>query len=163
MKHWPIVFVLIAALVAGLWSAGNGSGHTTSSGRIKYYQDSMHPSVKSDKPGRCPICGMDLSPIYEGDSTSSNTAALVTLSKEAVTVANVASEVVHRRDVQKLIRVSGILEAQESRTAVVAAPAGGRIDYIGVEHPGMTIQEGGTLARILFLGPGHPNYEKVRK
>lgn len=25
-----------------------------------YYTCPMHPDVKSDKPGSCPICGMDL-------------------------------------------------------------------------------------------------------
>jgi YHS domain-containing protein len=25
-----------------------------------YYTCSMHPQIKQDKPGKCPICGMDL-------------------------------------------------------------------------------------------------------
>jgi Cu(I)/Ag(I) efflux system membrane fusion protein len=29
-----------------------------------YYTCPMHPSVKSDKPGSCPICGMALVPVY---------------------------------------------------------------------------------------------------
>ena len=33
--------------------------------RIRCYQSPMHPWVKSDKPGQCTICGMDLVPIYE--------------------------------------------------------------------------------------------------
>jgi hypothetical protein len=27
---------------------------------VKIYSFSMHPEVKSDKPGKCPKCGMDL-------------------------------------------------------------------------------------------------------
>ena len=27
----------------------------------------MHPWIKSDKPGRCTICGMELTPVYEGE------------------------------------------------------------------------------------------------
>ncbi|HBE02443.1 MAG TPA: copper ABC transporter, partial [Spirochaetia bacterium] len=39
----------------------NHAGHEqksvkTESG-IEYFTCSMHPSVKSDKPGKCPICG----------------------------------------------------------------------------------------------------------
>ena len=34
--------------------------------RILLYQSPMHPWVKSDKPGQCTVCGMDLVPIYEG-------------------------------------------------------------------------------------------------
>jgi membrane fusion protein, copper/silver efflux system len=36
--------------------------------KVLYYQCSMHPEVKSDKPGKCPICGMDLNPIYAEES-----------------------------------------------------------------------------------------------
>jgi RND family efflux transporter MFP subunit len=37
---------------------------STSERKILYWQCSMHPEVKSDKPGKCPICGMDLVPVY---------------------------------------------------------------------------------------------------
>ena len=36
--------------------------------KILYYQSAMHPWIKSDKPGKCPICGMNLVPIYEGEA-----------------------------------------------------------------------------------------------
>lgn len=32
---------------------------------ILYWTCGMHPSVKSDKPGKCPICSMDLIPVYK--------------------------------------------------------------------------------------------------
>src|SRR5512135_2736078 len=32
--------------------------------QIKYWQCPMHPQVIRDKPGKCPICGMDLVPVY---------------------------------------------------------------------------------------------------
>jgi hypothetical protein len=31
---------------------------------VAYYTCPMHPSVKSDKPGSCPVCGMGLQPVY---------------------------------------------------------------------------------------------------
>lgn len=32
---------------------------------IDYWTCSMHPSVRADKPGKCPLCGMDLIPVYK--------------------------------------------------------------------------------------------------
>ncbi|MBI5573048.1 MAG: efflux RND transporter periplasmic adaptor subunit [Elusimicrobia bacterium] len=34
---------------------------------ILYWTCSMHPQVRSDKPGKCPICAMTLIPIYKGE------------------------------------------------------------------------------------------------
>jgi hypothetical protein len=91
---------------------------------------------------------MELTAIQDGNSASSDSAALVTLSSSAVTIAHVAAEPVLRRDIHRTIRVAGIMEALETRTAVVAAPAGGRVDFIAVDHPGMEIQQGETLVRL---------------
>lgn len=33
--------------------------------KIDYWTCSMHPSVRSDKPGKCPLCGMALIPVYK--------------------------------------------------------------------------------------------------
>jgi hypothetical protein len=33
---------------------------TAETAQAYYYTCSMHPEVRSDKPGKCPICGMDL-------------------------------------------------------------------------------------------------------
>ena len=33
--------------------------------KILYYTCPMHPSVKADKPGACPICGMNLVPVND--------------------------------------------------------------------------------------------------
>lgn len=41
--------------------------------KILYYTCPMHPSVKSDKPGNCPYCGMSLEPVY-GDSNATTNA-----------------------------------------------------------------------------------------
>jgi len=43
-----------------LWAADTASaGH-----KILYYTCPMHPSVKANQPGACPICGMHLGPVY---------------------------------------------------------------------------------------------------
>ena len=73
MKTFLTFFLIIAALAAGWFLRGNFGGasmnaaSSTSERKVLYYQSAMHPWVKSDKPGRCTICGMELTPVYEGD------------------------------------------------------------------------------------------------
>ena len=44
----------------------SGSTPVKSSPGIAYYTCSMHPSIHSPVPGKCPICGMDLIPVTSG-------------------------------------------------------------------------------------------------
>lgn len=41
----------------------SNEGHATGSGEVDYYTCTMHPSVKQQEPGECPICAMDLVPV----------------------------------------------------------------------------------------------------
>jgi membrane fusion protein, copper/silver efflux system len=52
----------------GSGKSGSQAITETDKRKVLYYQCSMHPDVKSDKPGKCPICGMDLNPIYAEES-----------------------------------------------------------------------------------------------
>jgi hypothetical protein len=40
--------------------------------KILYYTCPMHPSVKADKPGSCPICGITLEAVYESTNAATN-------------------------------------------------------------------------------------------
>ena len=39
-------------------------------GDVEYYTCTMHPSVKSKDPGKCPICSMDLVPVMKKDASA---------------------------------------------------------------------------------------------
>ena len=70
MKTKTILIIVLAGIIGGgvLWLAPHRSwaaATTSASRKILYYTCPMHPSVKSDKPGACPICGMNLVPVYD--------------------------------------------------------------------------------------------------
>jgi len=48
------------------------SQDNTTGKKILYYTCSMHPSVKSDKPGNCPYCGMGLEAVYADDDATNS-------------------------------------------------------------------------------------------
>jgi membrane fusion protein, copper/silver efflux system len=69
------MLLIIIALAAGtayifrgrlesIWKPRGAQSPKPGERKVLYYQCSMHPEVKSDKPGKCPICGMDLNPVH---------------------------------------------------------------------------------------------------
>ena len=115
---------------------------------IILYQCSMHPWVKSDSPGKCTICGMDLSPVSDARSGPA-AGGVVSLSQNNITVLNVQSEAVRRQPLERVIRVAGTLEPVNSRVFVISAPAAGRIASLDVDYVGAEVQAGQAVMSLL--------------
>jgi Cu(I)/Ag(I) efflux system membrane fusion protein len=65
LKTIVVLAVMIAAAALIGAACSRSSGDSAPAGqKVAYYTCSMHPSVKSDKPGSCSICGMALTPVY---------------------------------------------------------------------------------------------------
>ena len=67
-----LAFVIVGACC----STSSNASAPASVQTVAYYTCPMHPSVKSDKPGSCPVCGMELQPVYtNAPSSATNDAA----------------------------------------------------------------------------------------
>jgi hypothetical protein len=78
MKTKMVLIVAMAALLGAgaMWSAQRPLQSTTAGDlKILYYACPMHPKIKYDKPGDCPICGMKLQPVYAGAANTNAPAA----------------------------------------------------------------------------------------
>jgi YHS domain-containing protein len=77
MKLKTIVVLSVAAvalIIGGTACSHSPKESAPASGQtIAYYTCPMHPSVRSDKPGSCPVCGMELQPVY-GNGIATNNA-----------------------------------------------------------------------------------------
>src|ERR1700730_2294162 len=67
MKIGSIFLKVILALViiVGISSCTKPGGTTVADSNVDYYTCTMHPSVHSKTPGKCPICSMDLVPVLK--------------------------------------------------------------------------------------------------
>jgi membrane fusion protein, copper/silver efflux system len=135
----------------GLWLKAMSRSASHPGAPVAFYQDSMHPWIKSSQPGKCTICGMELTPIYEGQNGAAVPPNVVPLSSNSISVLNVQTEIAGPRQVGYTVHVAGTLEANEEKKTVVAAPAAGRIDDLLVRYAGVDVHEGDRL--VTFYSP----------
>jgi Cu(I)/Ag(I) efflux system membrane fusion protein len=108
---------------------------------------SMHPQIRKDAPGKCPICAMDLISVKEsgGVKLDSNT---VHFSEEAAELANVATSIVSSQKPNKEVRLYGKVQADERLLQNQVAHIGGRIEKLMVNFTGESVKKGQLLAMI---------------
>ncbi|BBO17475.1 conserved hypothetical protein [Candidatus Brocadia pituitae] len=115
--------------------------------KILYWTCGMHPSVKMDKPGKCPICAMDLVPVYEKGAGAEEEGALATieLSERARKLAGVKTDVIGYRSLTKDIYTVGLIDYDERLMALVSAWIPGRIDRLFVDFTGTEVMKGESM------------------
>ncbi|MBX3748289.1 MAG: efflux RND transporter periplasmic adaptor subunit [Verrucomicrobiae bacterium] len=151
-----LAILLTAALVgpAAWWSARRlAQSHDAlpAAGgpkRVLFYQSAMHPWIKSDTPGKCTICGMELTPVFEGDASPDLEPGMVSLPSNSITVIHVRSTSIHRGPLVRHLRVAGTLEPDETRRRLLPAYVAGRIEHLHVNFTGASVTAGQPLARI---------------
>ena len=87
---WMLMIALMATAGAGaLWITADrafADGNATTSRKVLYYTCPMHPSVRADKAGACPVCGMNLVPVYDAESVTNSPPTTVNTNEPAETV-----------------------------------------------------------------------------
>jgi len=108
---------------------------------------SMHPQIRSDKPGKCPICSMDLIPLDTYNDTNESRLQ-VKLSETAQKLAEIETSKVVREAAFAEIELSGKLETDETTSAKIVAHFPGRIEKLYADFTGMKVAKGMHLAEI---------------
>ena len=159
-----IPILLVAALAAGggwLYKAGwfdkDGHGHSRLEHKVQLWTCSMHPFIVKDKPGTCPICGMELIKKIEGAAGGEMTAEQkqqadmlghVSLSPTQRVMANVATVAVKQTALNKEINAVGIVQFDQARQAKVTAWIAGRIDQLHVNKVGDIVSKDKPVAEV---------------
>ncbi len=137
----------------GVRHSASGIGNpsqASASGAPLFYQSPMHPWIKSDKPGKCTICGMDLVPVYSGDKGLDSGAGqgLVTLGTNSVQAIHVATSEAVRRPLTHTLRFAGTIDDDDTRHRILSAYVDARIERLHVNYQGAEVTEGQPLATI---------------
>lgn len=123
--------------------------HNENAATETIYTCSMHPQIKSDKPGLCPICGMELVPmnspkLNENDVNPNE----IYMSEAALALASVETTVVKKGIPEKQVHLLGKIKADETKISTLTARFGGRIEKLFVNYTGQKVNEGQKMAKI---------------
>ena len=116
--------------------------------KIRFYQSPMHPWIQSDQPGRCTICGMELTPVYEGDAGAALDGPAIVLGTNAIQLIHLETAEVTRGPLERTLRLSGTIDDDDTRHRVVSAQVAGRIERLAVNRVGQEIRAGDPLLTL---------------
>ncbi|MHC4603125.1 MAG: efflux RND transporter periplasmic adaptor subunit, partial [Planctomycetota bacterium] len=110
---------------------------------------SMDPQIIRDKPGDCPICGMDLVPM-PGDLVADTGLRELVISEEAAKLMEIQTTPVERKFVTAEIRMVGKIDYDETRVKNITAwvPGRSRIDRLFVDFTGITVRKGDHMVEL---------------
>jgi Cu(I)/Ag(I) efflux system membrane fusion protein len=148
--------ILITALLAagGTWFALQKLSPTSTPSTVSaerkpaFYQSAMHPWIKSDKPGRCTICGMELTPVYPGEKGFDATGGgnTVALTQTQIQVLHVQTAEAKIQPLARTLQVAGVIDDDATRHRILSAYVDGRVEKLHVNYMGAEVDAGQPLA-----------------
>lgn len=121
--------------------------HSTVEAKKQIWTCSMHPEIKMDKPGKCPLCAMDLILLNQNSETQTDSDA-IHFTVGAAELANVSTTPVTRSFPAKEVRLYGKVQVDERLLQNQVAHVAGRIEKLCVGFTGETVAKGQLIAII---------------
>ncbi|MFY0698126.1 MAG: efflux RND transporter periplasmic adaptor subunit [Balneola sp.] len=119
--------------------------HTDEKGNV-IYSCSMHPSVRQNEPGDCPICGMEL--IEVNDNSTGGNPNELTMSLAAMKLAEIETSLVRMDNPVSTTYLPGKVTVDERELSKIPAHFHGRIEKLYVNFTGEYISKGQKIARV---------------
>jgi membrane fusion protein, copper/silver efflux system len=111
--------------------------------KTQTYTCPMHPQIVQDKPGTCPICGMDLVPFDK-----SNTSETLMLGEDQKALANITTITIGVNELNEFKQLNGRLAVNPEQTEYVSSRVPGRIEQLYVRETGVMVKKGQALYKI---------------
>lgn len=155
--NYTNLIVLVVGFLIG-WLVFGGNNHSTQElpgnhsledhKASEVWTCSMHPQIREDGPGSCPICGMDLIPVESDDTDDDAAQFTVKLSNAAMKIAEVSMASIEKKAPYKEVYLPGKVMADERRISELTARYPGRIEKLMVNFTGQKVRKGQVLAKI---------------
>ena len=146
-----VATLLIGIAIGGVFFRNSSSeehNHSTSVESInEVWTCSMHPHVRKNEAGECPICGMDLIPVNSMENSEGNPME-VKMSPTAMQLANVQTAIVTKEKPIKEIKLNGKVQVNERTVSSQTSHISGRIEKLLINTTGEYMSKGQIVAFV---------------
>lgn len=147
---------LLVGLVLGYLIFGRNHQHESSTAGTESgtaattYTCSMHPQIRQQEPGICPICEMDLTPM---NASASSDPLVMEMSEDAIRLADIQTTAVGQgQSAGKKLSLSGKIQPDERAISTQVAHIPGRIERLFITFTGEQVRKGQAVA-LMYSPP----------
>jgi len=145
-SNWrnKITILFLLLLVAAACNKNDHAEHADT------YTCPMHPTVISDRPGTCPVCGMDLvrkARAGEEVEITEDLSRLIKSPNESV-VASIKTTKGEYKTVSISLEAQGIVTYDTRKIYTIPARIGGRLEKVYLKYPFQQVRKGQKVAEI---------------
>ncbi len=143
--------ILVIGIILGWLLFGGGDkkaeNHNLADAEIEQiWTCSMHPQIRKNESGLCPICGMDLIPLETSNEGSDPNS--YQMSENAMKLSNITTMTIGKSNANKEIRLNGKVQIDERNAYSQSTHIPGRIEQIFINFTGEKIVRGQALATV---------------
>lgn len=140
-----LIIIVFASLLPAVLITGckDEKPRKDADGQKQTYTCPMHPQIIQDKPGTCPICGMDLV-LFDRNNTDPS----LMLNESQQILANISTVIIGNAALSNNKQLNGRIVADPSQTSVISSRVAGRIETLYVRETGVSVTKGQPLYKI---------------
>ncbi len=145
-----LILVLGIVLGSTLFSSKNQTEkthhHVQDQVKASVWTCSMHPQIRKDESGNCPICGMELIPASQMSDDIDLDA--IRMSKTARQLAKVETTTIGEQNPNSNLNFSGRLEINQNETQSISANFKARIEKLYINEEGEAVNKNQIIAEL---------------
>lgn len=136
---------IIIAITAILFFVSCKSKNEVPQDADTYYTCSMDPQVVEYKPGKCPICKMDLTPVKKKIGESKDE---LQLSEQQIQLGNIQTDTIRNGTIGDQLVLTATLNFDQMKTTSVSSRVMGRVERLYYKNLGDYVKKGSALYEI---------------